>query len=110
MNHPKDKKIKPIQYNDKDFNPYYMLLGFKEDETNKVYTRDRDRYGAKEKKRLQEEEERRLYREEEKKLKRIPRLQRLYNNWTDLTKTKFWKKEVKTNITYHGVHTRFNLK
>jgi len=67
----------------------------------------RDRYGAKEKKRAALEVERDLRRLEEQAMEKIDNSKLLYNNWFDLTETKFWKKYVRQDVTFYGIHTKY---
>tara|TARA_R110001592_G_scaffold348824_1_gene643284 strand:+ start:2151 stop:2447 length:297 start_codon:yes stop_codon:yes gene_type:complete len=84
---------------------FKMLVG--EEEDKKKYNYERDRYGAQEKKRAALEVEQNMRKIEEQSMKKIDRTKMLYNNWFDLTKTKFWIKNVRKDVTYYGIHTKF---
>ena len=60
---------------------FELQFGFTSEDQTKVYTYERDRYGAKEKKRLQVEADWKEIREAEKKLFSIPSKDRLHNQW-----------------------------
>ena len=91
---------------------FEMQFGFSQ-EDNIKYTdktnESRDRYGAKARKEQKERDEWEKFRLEfvELEAKREKPKNRIYNNWSDLTKTQFWSERIKTNISYFGIETKF---
>ena len=57
MNHPWDKSNKKQKKNLSEYDAYFLMMGFKD--TNRVIDKkkERDRYGAKERRRIKEEME-----------------------------------------------------
>ena len=46
-------------------------------------------------------------RAEERELDKILPENKLYNQWWDMTKSKFWQEFAQCDVTYHGITTRF---
>ena len=69
MNHPLDKKESKAKY--KEYDPYQMVCGFKQDRGVRKYVYMRDRYGAKQKRQEKQAEEFRMINSEKHEHKYI---------------------------------------
>ena len=106
MIHPSDPKEEHIVINTGK-TMFEMHFGFTSEDRTKVYSYERDRYGAKERKRLVQETEWKEIVQAEKQLLSIPAKDRLYNQWWDMTKSKFWQEVAQCDVTYYGITTKF---
>ena len=96
-----------VEMSKREHNTFELQFGFKLEESDKVYSRVRDRYGAKERKADEIELEWAVRRAEERELDKILPENKLYNQWWDMTKSKFWQEFAQCDVTYHGITTRF---
>ena len=106
MQHPSDKE-EIVFTNYKEHDAFELQFGFKLEEPYKVVQRVRDRYGAKERKAAEIELEWAVRRAEERELDKILPEDKLYNQWWDMTKSKFWQEFAQCDVTYHGITTKF---
>jgi len=107
MTHPLDPKETVFKTLKDGKTMFELHFGFTSEDRTKVYTYERDRYGAKEKKRLRVEADWKEIKEAEKKLFSIPSKDRLHNQWWDMTKSKFWQEVAQCDVTYFGITTKF---
>ena len=91
-----------------DWCGFKMLVG--EELDKKKYHYERDRYGAQERKRAALEVELDLMKLEEQTIEKIDRRKMLYNNWFDLTQTKFWRKYIREDVEYLGIRSKYKSK
>jgi hypothetical protein len=95
------------QYNSLEMQFGKIAIENPKDKYKEKENETRDRYGSKEKKRALLEQEWDIRKQEERNLEFIDSSKRLYNNWFNLTKTKFWRKYVRQDVTYFGIYTRY---
>jgi len=86
---------------------FCLMFGFDEKALDTRDRTDRDRYGAKKRKQDKFKEEWDIRRREERMLENTRPEDRLYNQWWDMTKSKFWQEFAQCDVTYHGITTIF---